>query len=95
MRIDHIESYCESIRANPVQYPDVSARLPEIDVPTLIFWGQDDRVVPLDLGLRVATLIPNADMHVSSQCGHVPHMEQASKFNLLASWFLTDGTGHR
>lgn len=87
-RTDHIESYCESIRVNPMQYPDVSARLPEINVPTLIFWGQDDRVVPIDLGLCVATLIPNADMHIFSQCGHVPHMEQASKFNQLASWFL-------
>ncbi|RTZ45515.1 alpha/beta fold hydrolase [Candidimonas sp. SYP-B2681] len=93
MRTDHIENYCKSIHVNPMQYPDVSARLPEIDVPTLIFWGQDDRVVPLDLGLRVATLIPDADMHIFSQCGHVPHMEQASKFNLLASWFLNDRTG--
>lgn len=89
-RPDHIHSYCESIRANAMQYPDVSAQLPEINVPTLIFWGQEDRVVPLELGLRVATLMPNADMHIFSQCGHVPHMEQAVKFNHLAAWFLRD-----
>lgn len=87
-RPDHVESYCESIRINPTPYLDMSSRLPEISVPTLVFWGQDDRVVPLDLGVRVATLIPHADMHIFSQCGHVPHMEHASKFNHLVSSFL-------
>lgn len=87
-RVDHLESYCESLRVNPKQYPDVSARLTEIIVPTLIFWGREDRVVPLDLGLRVAALIPNAEMHIFSQCGHVPQLEKASKFNVLMSYFL-------
>lgn len=88
-RLDHLECYAASVQANPNPYPDVGHRLAEITVPTLIFWGQEDRVVPLDLGMRVASLIPHADMHIFSQCGHVPHTEQAKKFNQLTSWFLS------
>ena len=89
-RPDHIESFCESIRLNPTPYPDMSARLPEISAPTLVVWGRDDRVVPLDLGMRVATLIPDADMHIFGQCGHAPHTEHAGKFNELVASFLAD-----
>jgi pimeloyl-ACP methyl ester carboxylesterase len=32
--------------------------------------GREDRVVPLDSGSILQKLIPNADMHIYSNCGH-------------------------
>lgn len=53
-RLDHIDNYCQSLEINRVQYLDESARLREIVSPTLIVWGREDRVLPLDLGVVVS-----------------------------------------
>ncbi len=87
-RPDHLESYRQSQQSCPLPYPDISARLPDIAAPTLVIWGREDRVVPVDIGLRVAALIPRCELHLFSQCGHVPHAEQAARFNSLLGAFL-------
>lgn len=63
-------------------------RLNEIQSPTLVIWGRDDRFVPLDVGLRVIWGISNAEMHIFNQCGHWAQWEHASRFNSLVWEFL-------
>ncbi len=46
------------------------AHLAKIEAPTLITWGRDDRVTPLDIALLPMRLIPNAELHVFPNCGH-------------------------
>lgn len=59
-----------------------------ITKPTLIIWGAEDRVVPLDAAFILAKLIPNADLHIFSKCGHWAQWERADEFNLLVDHFL-------
>jgi 4,5:9,10-diseco-3-hydroxy-5,9,17-trioxoandrosta-1(10),2-diene-4-oate hydrolase len=59
-----------------------------ITCPVLIIWGREDRVVPLDSGFILQKLIPNADMHVYSKCGHWAQWERADEFNALVDNFL-------
>ena len=69
---------------------DISAELPQIAQPTLIIWGIHERDVPFDMGLRAATLIPNARFHVfGDKTGHFPNIERASEFNRLVIDFLS------
>jgi 4,5:9,10-diseco-3-hydroxy-5,9,17-trioxoandrosta-1(10),2-diene-4-oate hydrolase len=56
--------------------------------PTLLIWGQEDRVLPLDLAFIMLKRIPNADLHVFSKCGHWVQWERADEFNELVSDFL-------
>lgn len=84
----HIEAYVESRKLCAQPYPDLSYRLEEIVCPAFIIWGQQDRVAPLDLGLRISAQMPNADMHIFSKCGHLPHSEYSTKFNSLLTNFL-------
>lgn len=65
-----------------------AADLPKIKARTLIIWGRDDRVVPLDTGLRLLWAIPGAQMHVFGQCGHWAQFEHADEFNRLVIDFL-------
>jgi pimeloyl-ACP methyl ester carboxylesterase len=37
--------------AGPCQFPDMTPRLADVRVPTLLVWGREDRVVPLGVGL--------------------------------------------
>lgn len=87
-RRDHLENFVKSSAANPKQFPDYGHRLGEIAAPTLVIWGRDDRFVPLDVGLRLAWGLPNADLHVFSRCGHWAQWEHAEKFNAMVKDFL-------
>lgn len=55
---------------------------------TLIIWGREDRVLPLDMSFIMLKRIPNADMHIFSNCGHWAQWERADEFNELVSAFL-------
>jgi pimeloyl-ACP methyl ester carboxylesterase len=59
--------------------PDMEAftrQYPRIDVPVLLLWGRQDRVVPVALGHRLCAALPHAELRVLEGCGHVPHEEE-------------------
>lgn len=58
---------------------------------TLIVHGREDKVIPLQNSLRLATLIDRAQLHVFGRCGHWTQLEQAARFNQLAVDFLGEG----
>ena len=45
-----------------------------IDAPTLLVWGERDKLVPSRLGQEWQRLIPQARLVLLS-CGHVPMLE--------------------
>jgi pimeloyl-ACP methyl ester carboxylesterase len=64
-------------------------RLGEVQHETLLVWGRDDRVVPMDGGLFALQRMPNADLHVFSRCGHWAQAERRDEFNRLALDFFS------
>lgn len=63
--------------------------LAAIQAPTLITWGRDDRVSPMDIGLIPMRIIPNAELHVFPNCGHWAMIECRHQFETLVLSFLT------
>ena len=55
---------------------------------TLIVWGREDRVMPLDAALLLLRAIPNAQLHVFSKCGHWAQWEKSDEFNSLVGNFI-------
>lgn len=62
--------------------------LPRVRVPTLIVWGREDRIVPLECGDRYQRAIPGSRLQVIDQCGHCPHLEKPEEFSQLVCDFL-------
>lgn len=62
--------------------------LSQIRSSTLLLWGRDDRVVPLDSAFLPLKQIPDCQLHVFSQCGHWVQWERAEAFNRLVLDFL-------
>jgi 2-hydroxy-6-oxonona-2,4-dienedioate hydrolase len=89
-RPDHLNHFSSSIQLYPQQFSDVSSRLYEIKQPALVVWGTEDRFVPLDIGLQIATRMARANFHVYGQTGHAPHVERALDFNRMVGRFLAD-----
>lgn len=61
-----------------------------LNKPTLIIWGQQDRLVPIDQHESIRAAIPHAKSHVVENCGHVPHYERPSAVNPVLIGFLRD-----
>src|SRR5581483_3932161 len=64
------------------------AMMHRIKAPTLITWGRDDRVSPLDMTLIPMRTIPNAELHVFPNCGHWAMIEQREAFVSAVLAFL-------
>lgn len=63
-------------------------RLDLLPHETLIIWGREDRVNPLDQGLILMRQIPNARFLVVPRCGHWVQWEKADEFNRTVDGFL-------
>lgn len=58
--------------------------------PTLLVHGREDRIVPVDVAWNMLRLLPDADLHVFSGCGHWTQIERAADFNAVVAQFLGD-----
>ncbi len=58
----------------------LAGRVGELTVPALVITGDDDRIVPTEESLRLASDLPNATLAVIPQCGHVPQEECPEPF---------------
>ena len=64
---------------NPYLYdPRLKRRLARIAVPTLLAWGEHDRLAPLACAEAWRKEIPGARLLTFAQSGHVPHLEEAA-----------------
>jgi 4,5:9,10-diseco-3-hydroxy-5,9,17-trioxoandrosta-1(10),2-diene-4-oate hydrolase len=63
-------------------------KLPSIKAPTLIIWGEQDLIFPVDHAQVALKGIPNAQLTVFECCGHIPYLEHPDKFNSLVKEFL-------
>jgi len=62
--------------------------LDQLQHKTLLIWGREDRIVPLDSAYIFQKQIPNADLVVFSKCGHWAQWEKADQFNRIVGDFL-------
>ena len=63
----------------PFAEPAVIARLGEIRTPTLIQWGEQDNVFPLELGEHMARRIPDSRFLTYACCRHIPILEHPDR----------------
>ncbi len=68
--------------------PAALAMLPKIQAPTLLTWGRDDRVTPLDGALGPMRFIPRCELHVFYDCGHWAMIERKDEFESVVLSFL-------
>ena len=77
-----------SLAVHPEPVP-LWARVKGIKAPTLITWGRDDRMLPVESGLFGFRQMPNAELHIFSRCGHWAQVERKDDFERLVIEFLT------
>ncbi|MDA0185676.1 alpha/beta hydrolase [Solirubrobacter phytolaccae] len=66
-------------------------RLPEIEIPTLIVWGRNDILIPVEDAYEFERLIgPNARVEIFDDTGHLSMVERPSRFNGLLDAFIAE-----
>ncbi|MVU80328.1 alpha/beta fold hydrolase [Nocardia sp. ET3-3] len=68
--------------------PHLLDRLPAIAVPTLVVWGECDRMIPVAHGHAFASAIPGARLELIENAGHLPQLETPKHFVELVEDFL-------
>jgi len=68
---------------------DFIDRLEEIEVPTMVVWGRNDRIVPPNDAFGWIQHLGNAELEVFDRCGHLPQLERPVRFNRLLEEFLS------
>ena len=64
-----------------------------INQPTLIIWGEEDKVIPIRNGYKLHEEILNSRLVVLKDCGHVPPEEKSELFAELVTEFCRDKKG--
>ena len=60
---------------------DLRDVLPEIDLPTLLIWGESDARSPLYVAEQFEQAIPQAKLTIIEDAGHVSNLERPEEFN--------------
>ncbi|MFO7623568.1 MAG: alpha/beta hydrolase [Anaerolineales bacterium] len=75
------------------QESNLAEELAQVQVHSLIITGDDDRIVPTEESIRLASELPNADLAVIENCGHVPQEECPDKFMEALKEFISNRLG--
>jgi pimeloyl-ACP methyl ester carboxylesterase len=64
--------------------------LHRITIPTLVLWGESDRIVRPDYGRAFQQAIPGARFQLIPAAGHYPYLEQPGAFVASVTAFLSE-----
>ena len=74
-----------------MHYPNLPHLLRRLKrVPTLIVWGEDDRIIPVSAGQVYHDAIEGSRLVLLEGCGHRPEVEKTDEFNRTVHEFLRE-----
>ena len=88
----HTHGYVDAVisTARQTHHHHITARVPHIHCPTLIIWGANDVVLPLNTARYFLDSLPGARLEVLRAAGHQAHEEQSEAVNRLIADFAAE-----
>jgi pimeloyl-ACP methyl ester carboxylesterase len=89
----HLEAYLAALRAHihPGGQREVLVdHLSHLQVPTLVLWGAQDRVLPAYQARQAVMRLPKGRLEIIPECGHLPHVECPGDFMGAVGRFLKE-----
>lgn len=104
---DQVEAYAAPIAARggrhalletakqaiPKNIDEITSRYKTICVPTLILWGREDKIIPLEIGEQLHRDIPDSKLQIVENAGHVPQEEVAGQVTPMIIEFISPNSG--
>jgi len=79
--------------ARSAKRDNLEALLGQIQVPTLLLWGEDDKVTSMEVAEQFHKLIPNSTLLSIPGCGHAPMIEHPQWFAEHVERFVKEHSG--
>jgi pimeloyl-ACP methyl ester carboxylesterase len=70
--------------------PKLPRRLHRVQCPTLLLWGDDDKLVPPAYGKAYQQYLPHAEFKLIRNCGHMGMFEREAEFVETVARFCED-----
>jgi 4,5:9,10-diseco-3-hydroxy-5,9,17-trioxoandrosta-1(10),2-diene-4-oate hydrolase len=67
---------------------DLRPALSQIKQPVCLVWGENDPVIPPQDVWKLQAMLPDAEVHILPECGHVSILEQPALFQAIAREFF-------
>jgi pimeloyl-ACP methyl ester carboxylesterase len=67
--------------------PKFMRYLHRLKMPTMIVWGDEDKVIPVQQAETWRRFIPNADIKIFKGAGHLVHLERSEAVDVLGRFF--------
>ena len=80
---------------DPEAYVNIGEQYRELAVPTLIIWGEEDRIVKLKYGRMLHEDLPGSRLKIIERCGHNPHEERPAETFAAMEAFLASENDQR
>ena len=74
--------------ADEIVHLDGEKVIAAVQAPTLLCWGQHDRLVPLLDGIKIHSMIKGSQIVILPHASHVSMFDQAPRFNVILRSFL-------
>jgi pimeloyl-ACP methyl ester carboxylesterase len=62
------------------------------NVPSLLVWGENDRIIPMAHGEAAQELMPGSRLEIVPEAGHFPHRDDPMRFVELITEFVAETT---
>ena len=72
----------------PDNYKQFTDAFKNIEIPTLIIWGRQDKVLPVEHGELLSQQIKDSKLKIIEECGHIPHEEYPNETYKIIETFL-------
>ncbi len=70
--------------------PGLPGMLKSVKARTLIIWGKEDALLPLEDAYKFGECIPRSEVLVLERCGHLPVIERSEEFSRALLTFLAE-----
>ncbi|MBN1535270.1 MAG: alpha/beta fold hydrolase [Anaerolineales bacterium] len=70
--------------------PDSTPLLSQINIPTLLVFGAEDQIIPVDEAQAMHSSIAGSRLEIIASAGHLLNLEQPQKFNIILDRFLRE-----
>lgn len=70
-------------RMNFSEYPDYLKKIRDVNIPTLLIWGENDKLIPVENAMKFRNDLPNDTLVILDKTGHVP-MEESPERTVVA-----------
>ena len=88
MLLDHLLEGITGFDDPEISSKAFNGRLGEIDIPTLVLWGEHDSFFPVETAEYMGKQIKNSQVHIFKDVGHSPQIEVPRSFSAVYRRFL-------